>query len=197
MARPAPSHPAAPTRYTAERYLALLREGALSPDDRVELLEGVIVAMPPRNPPHDGVIGVIARVLGRAIGERAAVRCQLSLVLSEHSVPEPDVAVVPGREADYLTAHPRTALLVVEVADSSLRQDRLTMAPIYAAAGIPEYWLVNLREWRIEVFREPDPAGARYLRTSVAASGARLEIVALPGTRVEVDDLLPPPPPPA
>src|SRR5262245_19953782 len=161
MTHPAPSHPV-PSRYTVERYFALVDEGVLEPDDRVELLEGVIVAMSPGNPPHDGVVSVVARVLGKAVGDRAAIRCQVTLVLGRHSAPEPDVAVVAGRERDYMTAHPTTALLVVEVADSSLAQDRLTKAAMYAAAGIPEYWIVNLRDDCVEVLRAPAREQRRY-----------------------------------
>ena len=142
--------------FTRERYFALVDEGLLGPDDRVELLEGVVVAMPPGNPPHDAAVSMTTRALHRAVGDRAAIRCQLSLVQGPYSVPEPDVVVVPGREDDYAGAHPTTALLVVEVAASSLPQDRLTKARIYAAAGVPEYWIVNLRDDVVEVYRAPD-----------------------------------------
>ena len=130
-------------------------------------------------------------VFTAAVGTRAAVRVQLSLVLGPHSVPEPDVALVPGRTADYDTRHPTTALLVVEVADSSLVQDRLTKAPVYAAGGVLAYWIVNLRDDRLEVFRTPDPATRTYAKTVVAGRGDRLEPVALPGISVAVGDLLP------
>ena len=192
MALPAPADPAAPGRYTVERYLRLVGQGVLAPEDRVELLEGVVVAMSPRNPLHDAAVSLADRALMAAVGGRAAVRCQLSLVIAPHSVPEPDVAVVPGHEGDYARAHPGSALLVVEVADSTLAQDRITKAAVYASAGIPEYWLVNLRDDRIEVFREPDAAAARYGVASVAGRGERLDLVALPGASVLADDLLPP-----
>ena len=113
-------------RITSDRYFALVDEGVLEPDDRVELLEGVVVAMSPQNPRHAGIVSCVYRALIRAVGERAAIRVQLPLVLGRYSVPEPDVAVVAGRESDYLEAHPTRALLIVEVADTSLQQDRLT-----------------------------------------------------------------------
>jgi Uma2 family endonuclease len=176
---------------TVERYFALVDEGLLEPDDRVELLEGVVVAMSPRNPLHDTVVSLVDRALARAVGGRAAVRCQCSLVLGRWSVPEPDVLVVPGRERDYLTAHPTTALLAIEVADTSLAQDRLTKAALYAAAGIPEYWIVNLRDRVVEALRDPDPAAARYRERAVVRHGERLSIAALGGIEVAADDLLP------
>jgi len=190
VARAIASAPTIP-RYTVERYLGLLHEGVLSPDDRVELLEGVIVAEPPSDPPHATGVSLAAAALAAAVGARAAVRVQLPLMIGRLSLPEPDVAVVPGHLRDYSTRHPTSALLVIEVADSSLAQDRLTKAAIYAAGGIPDYWIVNLRTRSIEVFRLPDPEAARYGRTTAAGAGARLELAALPSVSVPVDDLLP------
>ena len=186
----APAVPHEPTRMSVERYLGLVASGALGPDDRVELLEGVIVAMAPQNPAHAAGVARADEVLRAAIGRRAHVRPQLSLVL-RRSVPEPDLAVVAGRPDDYQSAHPTTALLVIEVADSSLKQDRLSKAAIYAAAGIPEYWIVNLRDEVVEVMRDPDPAQARYRAVRSAARGERLELIALPGAALDAAALLP------
>jgi Uma2 family endonuclease len=113
------------------------------------------------------------------------------LLAGHHSVPEPDVAVGPGGGADYEHVHPTTALLVVEVADSSLLQDRLTKAAIYAAAGIPELWIVNVRDEWVEVARTPVPVDRRYTTAFVARRGERLGILALEDSSVLVDDLLP------
>jgi Uma2 family endonuclease len=176
---------------TVERYFALVDEGLLEPDDRVELLEGVVVAMSPRNPPHDAVMSLVLRALVEAVGARAAVRCQCSLVLGRYSAPEPDVAVVPGRERDYLAGHPRNALLVVEVADTSLAQDRLTKGALYAAAGVPEYWIVDIRADRVEVVRDPEPGTGRYRERSVIGRGGRLALLALPDVEVSTDAFLP------
>jgi Uma2 family endonuclease len=187
-----PVVPDEPTRITAERYFALVEEGALAEDDRVELLEGVIVAMPPPNPPHDSGTTRMTVALLRAVGSRAVVRPQCSLVVGHWSVPQPDFAVVPGTPEDYDEAHPRTALLVVEISDTSLPQDRLSKARIYAAAGIPEYWILNLRARALEVLRDPHPASAVYRDRRVLAPGDAVEIAALPGARVEVAALLPP-----
>ena len=91
------------------------------------------------------------------------------------------------------TSHPATALLVVEVADTSLAEDRLTKAPIYAGAGVAECWIVNLRASCIEVRRSPNPARRRYESVTTCAHGDRIELVALPGVSVSTDDLLPAP----
>jgi Uma2 family endonuclease len=178
-------------RYTAERYLELVHAGVLGPNDRVELLEGVIVAMAPQNPRHAAGIGRVDDALREAIGKRAVVRVQSPFVAGGYSVPEPDVVVVPGKRSDYDDAHPTRALLVVEVADTSLMQDRLTKAGIYAAADVPEYWLVNLRDDQVEVFRAPEPTASRYADTFVAHRGERLDVAVLPGASVDVSDLLP------
>ncbi len=185
-----PGAPAA-ARYTAARYFALVDEGVLGPDDRVELLEGVIVAMSPHNPPHASAVRRVSKALDRAVGDRAVVSVQLPLVVSDESVPEPDVAVGAGRESDYDAVHPTTALLVVEVADSSLLGDRLTKGPIYAAAGIAEYWILNLRDDVIEVFRDPDRETGRYRDVRTLGRDGRLSMLAFSDANIAVDDLLP------
>lgn len=184
---PAPSD----ARYTAERYFQLVDEGLLGPDDRVELLEGVIVAMAPHSPPHASAITRVQHALARVIGDRGVLRVQLSFAAGAHSVPEPDLLVAPGRMSDYDTRRPTSALLVVEIADSSLAQDRITKAAIYAAAGVPEYWLVNLRDRCVEVFRSPDRQGRCYQETRVTHEDEAIGLVALADARVAVHDLLP------
>jgi Uma2 family endonuclease len=179
------------TRYTVQRYFELVETGVVHPDDRVELLEGVIVAMSPQNPLHASATRRAYEALRTALRERAVISVQLPLVLGAYSAPEPDVAVLPGQRSDYDRAHPTTALLVVEVADSSLLQDRLTKAAVYAAAGIPEYWLVNLRDDCIEVFRAPDTGMRRYAEPGTRRRGEQLDLVAFPDAKVSVSDLLP------
>jgi Uma2 family endonuclease len=193
MADPAPADPAVPNRWTTERYLRLVDEGVLGPDDKVELPEGVIVAMAPSDVGHDGTLGLVSHALFRAVADRATVRVQLSFVAGPHSLPEPDVTVVPGSARDYARTRPTSALLVVEVSDTSLKQDRLTKAAIYAAAHVPEYWIVNLRDDRVEIRREPDAEQRRYRRLTVARRGEAITMAALPAVSVAADDLLPPP----
>lgn len=190
MDAPAPE-PARDPLFTAERYFRLVDEGVLQPDDRVELLEGVVVAMAPQNTPHASGVSRVNHALMRAVGDRAVVRIQMPFIAGRYSVPEPDAAVVPGRLDDYDDAHPRSALLVVEVADSSLKQDRLTKAMIYAAAGVSDYWIVNVPGQQIEVHRDPDPAARRYRSTVVRRRGDRIDLLAFPDATIAVDELLP------
>lgn len=190
MDAPAPMPRDVPGRYSVAQYFDLVDQGVLQPDDRVELLEGVVVVMSPKNPWHDTAVHMVFEALRRVAGDRAAVRCQSTLLL-ESSAPEPDVAVVPGTIADYVERHPSAALLVVECADASLPQDRLSKSRMYAAAGIAEYWIVSRRDDAIEVFRDPDAAAAVYRSRRVALRGERVMPVAF-AADVAVDDLLPP-----
>lgn len=189
VTHPVHADPVPDPRYTSERYFALVSQGVLAEDDRVELLEGVIVAMSPQNPPHAFGVTCAYQALNGATGTRALLRIQLPLILGTYSVPEPDVAIVPGRSVDYRDRHPTTALLVVEVADATLVQDRLTKAAIYAAARIPGYWIVNLRDEQVEVHRDPD--ARRYATRSIARRGDQLALLGLPDASVPVADLLP------
>jgi Uma2 family endonuclease len=191
MIDPALQDPVVPARWTAEQYLRLVDEGVLGPDDRVELLEGVIVSMAPQNVPHSAGVARATRVLTLALADHALVRPQLSFIAGKYSVPEPDVAVIAGGIDASDRAHPRDALLVVEVSDSSLKQDRLTKGPMYAAANLAEYWIVNLRDGCVEVRRDPEPRERRYRSVAIRRRGETIEPLGLPGVRIAVDDLLP------
>lgn len=166
-------------------YERLVELGFLG-DERVELIHGALVEMSPQGARHAEVIRRLNRMLVRGVGDRAIVQVQAPLAVSEESEPEPDVAVLaPG---DYSRSHPRTALLVVEVAESSARKDRLVKSDLYAAAGIPEYWLVDLEGEAVEV--RTDPVQGRYTRLTTHTSGT-LRPAQLPDIAVAVSDLLP------
>jgi Uma2 family endonuclease len=177
--------------YTSERYFDLVRVGDLRYDDHVELLDGVIVAEPPQEPRHASSTTYVYEALHAALRGRALIRVQMPFVAGRFSVPEPDVAVVPGRASDYESAHPTTALLIVEVAESSLPQDRLTKTRIYAGAAVPEYWVVNLRDGCVEVFQAPDPQRRTYARNDTVRAGGQLSPLAFPDVSIAVSGLLP------
>ena len=179
--------------YTAEQYMGLVELGLLSDEDRVELLDGVIVAKSPSNPRHAGAVWLAQTAVQHAVADRAMVRIQSCLVAGTHSVPEPDVAVVPWQQRRYTDAHPTKALLLVEVADSSLPQDRLSKSRIYAGDAVPQYVIVNLRDDQVEVLADPDPPARVYRQQHVAHRGERVALVAFPDTVLRVDDLLPGP----
>jgi Uma2 family endonuclease len=143
-------------RLSRAQYDAIVAAGLLD-DERVELLEGVIVSKSPNDPAHASPVQLLNEVLVPVLVGRASVRIQLPMIAVDESEPEPDVAVVPV--GDYVREQPASAYLIVEVADSSIRKDRLVKAPLYARSGFREYWLVNVRARVVEVHRGPSPDG--------------------------------------
>ncbi|MER3473230.1 MAG: hypothetical protein C4335_04200 [Armatimonadota bacterium] len=174
-------------RFTPEEYHRMAEIG-LFDGERVELIEGEIVQMPPIGPTHTVCTHRGFLCLQRLLGDVFFVRMQSPLSLGD-SEPEPDVAVVPGKPTDYISSHPSTAVLVVEVAQSSLEYDRQVKGALYARAGIPEYWLVNLEERRVEVYRDPAP-DLGYRSRRIYMPGETLTCLQKPDNPISVDDLL-------
>lgn len=187
-------HPSIPSAgdLTVERYFALAEQGAFEPDERVELLEGVVVPMAPQSPPHASGITAVDYALRAAVGDRAVVRIQLPLIVGARSVPEPDLALVEGPLSRYRDRHPETALLVVEVSQHSLASDRIVKSRLYASAAIPEYWIVRSAEACVEVLRAPDVAAKGYRDHAVLRHGERITLLTFRDASVAVSDLLPP-----
>lgn len=165
-------------------YDRLVAMGAFE-GERVELLYGTLVAMSPQDPAHTSPIGRLNMVLAPALAGRAIVRVQCPLVACDESEPEPDVAVVPL--GDYRSAHPSVADLVIEVALSSLKKDRLVKAPLYARSGFLEYWLVDVGATCIEVYRRPSSDG--YQDHISVGLGDKVAIEAFPDVVVGVADV--------
>lgn len=184
---------AQPRRWTRAEYDRLIDAGIFQPDEHLELLDGEIITVTPQKSRHTTAVHAVAQALGAVFADTAYVRVQAPLALSESSQPEPDVAVVPGSLRDYRDEHPHTALLIVEVADTSLRLDRHTKGPLYARAGLPEYWIVNLNDGILEVYREPVAMGEGwdYRLVQRLAGGDAVSPIAAPGAVVPVRDLLP------
>ena len=163
--------------------------GILDEDDRVELIEGVIVEMSPQAPKHARLIQRLCDPTFANVPLDLVIRCQLPLTLSRDSEPEPDVSVVLRVDAASKGSHPTTAALVFEVAGESLQKDRLTKSALYASAGVPEYVIVNVEQECLEVHRDPDASSRRY-RTLVTLSGAdRFESAAVSGFAFRVASL--------
>lgn len=146
-------------RLDAEHYGQIVASGALD-EQRVELIDGIIVEMSPHSPQHSGIIERLTKHLA---GAAARLRVQLPIHVASDSVPEPDLALV--EESASMDRHPSHALLVVEVAASSRAIDRGRKAELYAAAGIPTYWVIDLPMRVVEVRTDPGPAGYRTLHT--------------------------------
>ena len=177
-------------KFTVEEYFRMVEADILKPKERVELIEGDILVMPPMGSSHIGGVTRYARVFISRAGDRFTVLIQSTVRLGEHLAPEPDVAIVKFREDDYSFAHAtlEDILLVVEVADSTLNYDRDVKAHIYGRAGIPETWVLNLPGDCLERFTEPGPEG--YTQHTVLRRGERVIPVSLPDLELAVEELL-------
>ena len=179
-----------PHRWTREEYERMVDAGAFE-GMRIELVDGVIYEMTPQSSPHAGLTTIIAELLGEVFPRSGHVIRQHSPLALAESSPEPDVAVVPldptGKQ--YLSSHPTSAFLVVEVADSSLYHDRKRKSAMYAEAGIPEYWIVNLKTNRLEILREPRRKS--YRSRTLLGAGDSISPVACPEATIPVSKLFP------
>jgi len=183
-------------RWTRAEYDKLIECGAFTPDDHVELIDGLLVVAEPQSAYHYTAIALVVQALSRAFGDGWTVRSQAPLALDETSEPEPDVAVVRGEIRDYAAAHPADPVLVVEVTLTSVTLDRRHKSSLYARAGRPEYWIVNLVDRVLEVRRDPAPSrtapyGWDYRVVEVLRPGDDASPLAIPTARVAVADLLP------
>jgi Uma2 family endonuclease len=161
---------------------------------RVELIEGEIVEMAPIRSPHAVAIGLLIEVLNRIFGEGYTVRPRMPVRFSKRSEPEPDLAVVKRKIRDFSESHPGTARLIVEVSNSTLRFDRTRKAKLYAKYGIPEYWILNLKDRCLEVHRnvKSDETGEFFYSESlVVDAGSAIAPLAKPKSKIKVADILP------
>jgi Uma2 family endonuclease len=190
--------PARTRRWTRVEYDRLIDVGFFRPGEHLELLGGDLVVSEPQGTLHATAVGLVEDTLRACFGSGWVVRVQMPIALDDESEPEPDVAVVAGTRRDYVTAHPSRPALLVEVAESSLAEDRGTKAALYARAGITDYWILNLVDRVLEVCRNPlttaaQPSGWRYRDITVLRDGASIASLACPDSSVEVAALLPSP----
>ena len=186
-----PTQTAAPTRrrFTVDEFYAMAEAGILAEEERVELLDGEIFVMPPIGPPHEDGTARLSKDLILRIGDRAWVRVQSSVRLNNYGLPEPDIAIVRLRD-DYHRNRPTPAdvLLVIEIADSSLRSDRDVKLPLYAAAGIPEVWIANVPAREVEAFH--DPVDGVYRSSRIVPADGRISPRAFPDVVLTVGEFL-------
>jgi Uma2 family endonuclease len=176
-------------RFTVDEYHRMAEAGILREDERVELLDGDVVEMSPTGDRHVEALNRCNRHFTIGLGDRAVVSPQNPVRLDRHSEPQPDLAIArPG-----VVGAPRLGeiLLAIEIADSSVDDDRKAKVPVYARAGVPETWLLNVVDGELEVYREPGPAG--YARTSTLRPERQVACEAFPDLVLRVADLLPPP----
>jgi Uma2 family endonuclease len=185
---------------TREEYHKMAEAGIFGPDERLELIDGeVYKKLSPQSPRHAYLVRRLEQALGRIFSDEYECRSQLPLVSGGDGEPEPDIAIVPGSMEDYWSQHPKVsdAILLVEIADASLQSDRGAKAALYARTGVPDYWIVNLRNRTVEVYREPAPLPDQeslhgYKSRRVFSEGETLSPLAAPEAALAVSDILPP-----
>lgn len=177
-------------KLTVSNYHAMGKAGILPGDARIELINGQLLEMAPIGSEHNGGVNWLNHALVRAIGDRAIVQVQGSTRLDEQTEPQPDFAVLRPRDDFYRGFHAGAGdiLLLVEIADGSLKFDRVIKRPLYARAGIPEYWIVNLVDGEVEICRQPGASG--YAQVQTARRGDVIEPALLSGVTISVSDLL-------
>jgi Uma2 family endonuclease len=177
-------------RFSVDEYNKMAEAGIFGADERVELLDGDLILAPSQGSPHFSVVARLTKLLTRRFGERALVTAQLPVVVSDNSEPEPDIAILANRSDFYQSAIPRAAdaYAVVEVADSSLSLDSGRKLEIYAAADVPEYWIVDVRRSALIVHRGPN--GGTYDSVQTFRRGSNVSFAAFPDEMFSVAELI-------
>lgn len=182
-------------RWSRREYEQLVERSFFRPDERLELLDGLLLVKEPQSSAHMTAVRLAEEALRAAFGTGWEVRPQGPIALDPRSEPEPDVSVVRGRPRDYRDAHPTSPVLVVEVALASLKLDRTRKSRAYARAGVPEFWIVNLVDRVLEVHRDPGRLEERrrwgYRFVQFLGRDAAVSPLAAPAALIVVADLLP------
>lgn len=175
---------------SADEYERMGEAGIFPMDARLELIEGEIFEMSPIGSPHASCVKFLSELLHLLFAGIFTVSVQDPIRLNDFSEPQPDVALLRRRNDFYRNAHPTPAdvLLVVEVADTTVATDRSFKLPLYARAGIPEFWLVNIPEGQLEIYSQP--SGESYLRSEVFGRDAEARSHTVEGLSVKVGELL-------
>ena len=177
-------------------YERLIEIGVFRAGEPVELLGGQLIVSEPQGSAHYTAVLLAEEALRASLGAGWLVRTQGPIALDDESEPEPDIAAVPGRARDYSRAHPVRPALVVEVAETTLAHDRAYKGSLYARARVDDYWIVNLIDRVLEVYRQPIPDAAapfgwRYASKQVLDPPSSVTPLAVAGARIVVSDLLP------
>ncbi|WP_295622940.1 Uma2 family endonuclease [uncultured Lamprocystis sp.] len=177
-------------RYTVEDYYRMGEVGILAPDARVELIDGEVIEMPPIGAPHASIVTDLQTALVRAVGDAAVVRVQNPIQLGRHDEPQPDIALVRPPGSKYRRRHPAPAdiVLLIEVADTTLRYDRDVKIQIYGRAGIPEAWLLDVNARSIRRYRAPSHTG--YLESEPLTDVTAVRVPGLESVYLDLSCLL-------
>jgi Uma2 family endonuclease len=176
---------------TSTEYYGMIESGIIREGERVELILGQIFTMAAKGTRHTVSTTRLITELPMLIQRRAIVRCQDPISLPNNSEPEPDIVIARLRSDEYVNTHPspEDIILVIEVADSSIKFDRDTKAPLYAAAGISEYWIVNLIDNRLEIYRQPE--GSIYASIQIVTPPQTIVLPQFPEIVVQIGDFFP------
>lgn len=183
---------AGPKRFTVDDYHRMSELEILSPTEHTELINGEIVVMAAKGTAHASAVLLTHQLLTKLLNWQLFVRCEAPICLNDRSEPEPDIAVVQLDPLAYSTRHPtpEDVLLLIEVASSSLQYDLEVKAPLYAAAGIADYWILDVIERELHVFRQP--VGNRYQSHSVLAAALSITPIAFADLEIQISHMLPP-----
>ena len=175
---------------SVQDYNRMVEAGVLAPDERVELISGQLYTMAAKGTAHSAAVTRIERVLKAHLGDRALLRFQDPIQLNDYSEPEPDVAVVKVDPLDYEDHHPAPSevYLLIEVADSTLKRDRELKAPVYAQSGIQDYWILDVNQRQLYVFRSPTATG--YASELVLSEADIIAPLAFSDCEMRIDEML-------
>lgn len=175
-------------RFTADDYHRMTEAGILHEDDRVELIDGEIMQMSPIGGRHLWAVTRLDDTLRGSLGDKAIILVQNPIHIDDYGEPEPDIATIRQRDYGNELPTPEDVLITIEVADTSLSYESNTKLPLYASAGIPEAFLVDLNGQTIE--RRSDPANGRYRSVRIAGLGESIESTVFPELILKVNDIL-------
>jgi Uma2 family endonuclease len=176
--------------FTVDDYHKMINAGILKEDDRVELINGEIIAMPPIGPNHASCVDRVNSQLYLKLGHSIIVRVQSPILLDDYSEPEPDITILKHRSDFYKNSHPKPEdiLLIIEIGDSTIEYDRTIKIPGYAKSNVMETWLFDINKDRIELHRRP--YNGIYQETRIAQRGQQFSCLSFPETLFSVDELL-------
>ena len=182
--------PTALKRWTVDEYHRMSELGLLDPNERTELIAGQITLMAAKGTPHVTSLHLLANILRDRLGNSALVRTQDPVHLDDFSEPEPDLAIPQGTVLDYVEQHPRPEqiYLVVEVADSTLKQDCEIKDKLYAKAGIADYWVLAPQKRQLHIFRKPTPTG--YTEHLILTEPSQASLLAFPDFAIALTSLI-------
>ncbi len=177
--------------WNVDEYYRMVETGILAPDERVELIDGEVISMAAKNPPHVLVTKLASDYLQRLLGETAVVLTQDPIHLGRRSEPEPDIAVVIPPIRRYLDRHPLSndIYLIIEVADATLGFDLKRKATVYARSQIQDYWVVDVNENQVHIFREP--VATTYAKINVLGERDTIRLLAFPDIEVVLAEFFP------